>query len=144
MQATIGAQAVATFLDRTIRKMNSIIHFEIPVDNMSRAEKFYKELFGWQIDSVPELTYSLVTTTSIGENGSITPGAINGGMMQRQGEFKNPILVIHTKDIQDHLEKIDAAGGIIIRGKTPVGNMGFSAYFKDPEGNILCLWEDTK
>ena len=123
--------------------MNSVVHFEIPVEDIPRAEKFYKDLFNWKMQSIPEFKYTLVTTTPTGDKGPIQPGAINGGMMQREGECKAPILVIQTEDIQEHLEKIDTAGGTIVRGKTPVGDMGFSAYFKDTEGNILCLWQNA-
>jgi predicted enzyme related to lactoylglutathione lyase len=29
---------------------NTIVHFEIPADNPERAAKFYRDLFGWNID----------------------------------------------------------------------------------------------
>lgn len=39
------------------------------------------------------------------------------------------------------LEKIKAEGGSVATEKMPVGEMGFVAYFKDTEGNLLSLWE---
>ncbi len=140
LQATTGALAAGIFGD----KMDSIIHFEIPTTDLRRAEAFYEHMFGWKINSVPQFKYTLVTTTPSGERGPLEPGAINGGMMLRQGEMQHPILVINVEDIDTHREKIQAAGGILIGEKIPVGDMGISAYFKDTEGNVLCLWQSLK
>jgi len=43
--------------------MNKVVHFEIPYDNQSRAQKFYQEVFGWQIMKMPDMDYHMVTTT---------------------------------------------------------------------------------
>jgi len=34
-------------------------------------------------------------------------------------------------------------GGSTVVGKTPVGEMGSAAYFTDPEGNVVGLWENA-
>ena len=36
---------------------------------------------------------------------------------------------------------IGELGGSTVRGKEPVGDMGFAAYFTDSEGNLVGLWE---
>ena len=33
--------------------MPTIVHFEIPADDVDRAKKFYSNLFGWKIEKVP-------------------------------------------------------------------------------------------
>ena len=30
---------------------NTVVHFEIPADDPERASKFYRELFGWEIEA---------------------------------------------------------------------------------------------
>ncbi len=35
--------------------MSSIVHFEIPADDIQRAKAFYANLFGWKIESVPSM-----------------------------------------------------------------------------------------
>jgi len=37
--------------------MPSIVHFEIPADDIERAQKFYTELFGWQIEKAGPMDY---------------------------------------------------------------------------------------
>lgn len=32
-------------------------------------------------------------------------------------------------------------GGEIVRGKIQIGEFGYAAYLKDPEGNIIGLWQ---
>jgi len=31
----------------------------------------------------------------------------------------------------------------VVVARQPVGDMGFTAYFKDTEGNLVGLWEDA-
>jgi len=33
------------------RHMPTIVHFEIPSDDIERSKKFYNELFGWMIET---------------------------------------------------------------------------------------------
>ena len=69
------------------------------------------------------------------------PGAINGGMVERNGQVKNPIIYIRVDNIDATTTSIEKNGGKIIKPKSPVGNFGFAAYFKDTEGNIVGLWQ---
>ncbi|MFL6496110.1 MAG: VOC family protein [Nitrososphaera sp.] len=32
---------------------HTIVHFEIPSDNIERAKKFYNDLFGWNMEKMP-------------------------------------------------------------------------------------------
>jgi uncharacterized protein len=121
-----------------------VVHFEIPADDVERAQSFYREAFGWQITPMPEMNYTLIGTTATDETGAPTdPGAINGGMMQRQGEFTGPILTIETDDIDSKLQELEKLGGTLVEPKMQVGTMGFAAYFRDPEGNVVGLWENA-
>jgi predicted enzyme related to lactoylglutathione lyase len=35
-----------------ITHMPTIVHFEIPADDIERARKFYTDLFGWKIEKI--------------------------------------------------------------------------------------------
>ena len=48
--------------------MDKVIHFEIPVDGIKRAQDFYKNIFGWKISEVPDMNYYFVTTVEADEN----------------------------------------------------------------------------
>ncbi|MDV7241233.1 MULTISPECIES: VOC family protein [Rhodococcus] len=118
-----------------------IVHFELPFDDGERARAFYRDAFDWAIAEIPEMDYSMVTTGPVGESGMPTePGFINGGMMQRD-EVKSPVVVVDVESIDAALEKVESLGGKTVTGRTPVGTMGFAAYFTDTEGNVVGLWE---
>ena len=51
-------------------------------------------------------------------------GAINGGM-------------------DDALAKVKENDGQVVREKLPVGDMGFAAYFRNSEGNVIGLWQNS-
>ena len=122
--------------------MDSVVHFEIPADDTKRAGKFYTEVFGWQINPVPDMDYTMVGTTVSSEDGRPKePGAINGGMPKRGGPVEHTVVTVGVQDIEATLRKIESLGGRIVSPKMPVGEMGFAAYFKDTEGNVVGLFQ---
>lgn len=125
--------------------MNKVVHFEIPADDVSRAKNFYGDVFGWKMQGWgQEENFALVTTVPTGENGPTEPGAINGDIYKRNPITNTVNVVIDVESIEDHLEKVEHAGGKVLRGKEPVGDMGFTAYFTDTEGNVIGLWQTKK
>ncbi len=121
-----------------------VAHFEIPADDMERAKKFYTDAFGWKMDPVPNMEYTLVRTTEVDEKGVPKElAAINGGMMKRQAPIEHPVITIIVEDMDVSLKTIKKLGGKVAQKKMPVPGMGFSAYFVDSEGNLMGLFEPT-
>jgi hypothetical protein len=122
--------------------MDKVVHFEIPADNLARARKFYGTVFGWKMNEMPEMQYTLVGTVETDEKRMPKEaGAINGGMLERQDPIKVPVITISVDDMDQAAAKIEKNGGKIIRARMPVGDMGFAAYFRDTEGNVIGLWQ---
>ena len=106
-------------------------------------KKFYNTVFGWKASDVPEMEYVMLGTTESDENGMPRqPGAINGGMMKRQESLKHPVVTIDVESIDDALSKVKKNGGQVVRDKLPIGDMGFTAYIRDSEGNVIGLWQN--
>ena len=120
-----------------------VVHFEIPADDVERARQFYREAFGWQLQPMPEMGYTLVQTTPTGDQGPTEPGAINGGMMQRHDPLSTVIVVIDVDDIDTALKTVEELGGTVVRQRMPIGDMGHAAYFRDPDGNVVGLWQNA-
>ena len=119
-----------------------VVHFEVPFDDGDRARSFYKEAFGWQVMEMPDMGYTIVMTGPSDDNGPTEAGFVNGGMLSReQAATRGPVIVLDVDSIETTLETIGSLGGSTVVGKTPVGDMGFAAYFTDPEGNVMGLWE---
>jgi predicted enzyme related to lactoylglutathione lyase len=125
--------------------MDKVTHFEIPVDDMSRAKDFYKKIFGWEINDIPEMEYSLVTTVPTDEkNMPKETGAINGGMLKKDDTSTSPVIVIDVSSLDEYLKKIESAGGKVVLPKVEVGDFGLYARITDTEGNIIGIWQNIK
>jgi predicted enzyme related to lactoylglutathione lyase len=123
-----------------------VVHFEIPFDDAGRAKAFYQDAFGWGVMAMPDMDYHMVTSgPSDQQTGPTEPGFINGGMLGRGGgPATAPVLVVDVPGIDEALAKIEKLGGQIVTPRAPVGDFGFSAYFRDPEGNLMGLWESAE
>ncbi len=121
-----------------------VVHFEIPFDDGDRARAFYQNAFGWDITPIPAMSYTLVSTGPTGEQGPpLEPGFINGGMLDRSALFSGPVLTVDVEDIDAALVKVEELGGKTVQPRQEVAQMGFSAYFTDPEGNLMGLWQNA-
>jgi predicted enzyme related to lactoylglutathione lyase len=128
--------------------MSKVVHFEIPADDLDRAKSFYGAVFGWELQTVPMNggEYTSVRTTDVDEQTQqpTEPGAINGGMFVRdESTVTTPVITIDVDGIDDALKQIEAEGGTTVTPRTAIPGMGAFAYFKDPEGNVMGLWETT-
>ncbi len=120
--------------------MGRVIHFEVPVDNVERAEKFFSKTFGWKLEQQngPWGKYLAVITGDASEAG------INGAFYKREDESAENARVINVLDIDDidkHVKKIKEHGGEILYDKMVVKGVGYLAYFRDPGGNLLGMMQ---
>ena len=130
---------------RVGRMSGRVVHFEIPFDDGDRARKFYAEAFGWTINEIPDLHYSIVQTGPTEDDGFPTEtGYIGGGMLKRESPTDRPVITIDVEDIDEALAKIEELGGMTVLGRQDVGDMGWAAYFKDVEGNLMGLWQSRQ
>lgn len=135
---------------RFVSTMDPVYTFDLPVDDMNRAQKFYGEVFGWKIAPVPGSggNYHSAITVLSDENGEPeVPGGINGGFYQRGTHgLTGTFFEINVSSISRarHLKKIEKAGGTSMLPKGRISNLGFFAAIQGTEGNIIGLWEDVK
>jgi len=109
-------------------------HFEIPVDDPDRAERFYAAIFGWTFERFPGAPqYYGMATTGEGEPG------INGALYQR-GENSEVVLTMSVDSIEDAIEKVLAEGGSVVQEKAPIPGIGYFANCLDTEGNKFGLF----
>ena len=127
--------------------MRKVVHFEIPAEDLDRAKSFYGSVFGWDLTTVPMpgREYTTISTVPVDPATQIPtePGAINGGMLARQGPIQAPVVTIEVDDIDAALARVQELGGKTVLGRQAVGDMGFSGYFVDPEGNVVGLWQNA-
>ena len=126
--------------------MNKVVHFEIPFDDQTRAQKFYQDVFGWQINKFGDMDYWMALTSQCDPNSMMPtePGAINGGLLKRDPTGEHPVIVIDVANVDDHVSKIESAGGKVVMPKMQVGDFGLYARVKDTEGNVIGIWQTIK
>jgi predicted enzyme related to lactoylglutathione lyase len=116
--------------------MGRVVHFEIHAGALDRPEKFYTEVFGWQVQRWDgPVDYRLLTT------GTDAPG-IDGAIVGRHGEIDgvsvNAFVCTSSVDDLGAIERsVPEAGGQLALARTDVPGVGQLAYFKDTEGNIF-------
>jgi predicted enzyme related to lactoylglutathione lyase len=125
--------------------MDKVVHFEITAANLVRAKKFYQETFDWGITDLPDMNYILIRTAKTDDNGTVSEsGAINGGMIAKNGGIISPVLVIQVENIDEKIKQVEKNGGKLISPKKEIPDMSISVYVKDTEGNIIGLWQTLK
>jgi predicted enzyme related to lactoylglutathione lyase len=128
--------------------MDNVRAFDIPVDDMPRAKRFYEKVFGWKIRAIPGSggNFHAANTMPVDENDELKVlGAINEGLFQRgTNGLRETFLEVTVPSIDESLKKIESEGGQLVRPKGPILDIAFFAVVKDTEGNLLGLWEDVK
>jgi predicted enzyme related to lactoylglutathione lyase len=118
--------------------MPTIVHFEIATDNLSRAKKFYGDVFGWKFEKMGgPMEYEMIRTTNVkGEDATI-----GGGMMKRQQPQQGITNYIDVTSVDQYAAKIEKLGGKVKVPKSPVPGMGYFAICLDTENNTFGIWE---
>jgi predicted enzyme related to lactoylglutathione lyase len=116
---------------------NPVGWFEIYVQDMARAKKFYETVFGAKLDRLPtpdlEMWGFPMALDRMGAAGALVkmPGFPSGG---------NSVLVYFScADCAAEAERVREAGGRIQKEKTSIGEYGFIALAIDTEGNMIGL-----
>jgi uncharacterized protein len=127
-----------------MKKMNPVVHFEMPADNMKRMTEFYSKVFGWQTKAMGEEmgNYVVVSTTETDEKGRPKmAGSINGGFYMRQnGQPANhPSIVVAVEDIKASVKEVTKSGGKVINEPTKIPGIGLYVSITDTEGNLISL-----
>jgi predicted enzyme related to lactoylglutathione lyase len=113
-----------------------VVHFDINAEKPEQLTKFYEKVFKWKFEKWKgPMDYWLITT------GKDEPG-IDGGLTKRTEGEANTVNTINVPSIDEYVEKIKENGGTIIMPKQAVPGVGWTAYFKDPEGNSFGLMEE--
>ena len=125
---------------------NNIVHFEINVDDIERAKKFYKQVLGWAFKDMDmgEMIYTLVYPSGKVTSGPAKVG-INGGMMKRSGpaptdNMAGPnafVCTVSVDDVDAVIAKVVPNGGRVDMPIDNVSGVGRLAYIRDTEMNLL-------
>ncbi len=113
-----------------------ITHIEFPADDTERAQRFYRELFGWDYQSFENFPgYFMFNTGAIDRAG----GAI-GQRGQSTGEKLRVYVTVDS--IDEALAKVPGPGGKVTTPKAEIAGQGWYAVIEDSEGSEVGLYEN--
>ncbi|MDB5232344.1 MAG: bleomycin resistance protein [Chitinophagaceae bacterium] len=119
---------------------NAISWFEIPTADINRAQKFYESIFGITMIALdlPQLQMRMFPIEDkMGVGGSLC----YAGEFYKPSATDGPLVYLNANpDVQQVLDKVEAAGGKIVVPKTQISpEHGYMAVFIDTEGNRVAL-----
>lgn len=122
---------------------NPVGWFEIYVQDMDRAKKFYEAVLGVELmmlespDPEIEMQAFPMNMDAGGASGALTKmeGCPSGGM--------GTLVYFSCEDCGNEASRVDAAGGNVIKPKMSIGQYGFIALVNDTEGNMIGLHSMT-
>lgn len=115
---------------------NPVVHWELWSEDPARAAEFYRNVFDWKIEEIPQINYRMVDTGA--------GAGINGGIFQpdKSGPWPGKLaFYIDVDDLDAYAKKIEAAGGKILVSKQEVPGMGAFTLFADPDERVLGIWK---
>jgi len=120
---------------------NAVSWFEIPTQDIDRATKFYETIF--KVSLIPLDVQQLKMRMFPLEN---PMGGVGGALCYNQDFYRpsatdGPLIYLNgNPDVQNILDRIEAAGGKIVVPKTQISpEYGYMAVFIDSEGNRVAL-----
>lgn len=123
-----------------MKKMNPVVHFEMPYKDPKRLSAFYEHVFGWGMQYLPDMgSYVLATTSPTDKKGMHKEkGAINGGFYPTNPQYGNaPHLVISVDDVEEHMQTVQKAGGKVEGKPMDIPGVGKFVMIRDSEGNRI-------
>lgn len=116
-------------------KPGAFVHIEIASSDPARTRKFFEDLFEWEFEDVPEMSYATYMPKS---------GPGGGIMAPMENQPPGMLNYLLSADLDADLPRIEAAGGRILRPKMEIPNVGWWALFQEPTGIVLALFEPVR
>ncbi|MDX2046286.1 MAG: VOC family protein [Chitinophagaceae bacterium] len=120
---------------------HAISWFEIGTTNLDRATKFYETIFGIKLSplDLPNIQMRMFPLDDMmtGVGGAV----VNSDGFHKPSATDGPLIYLNgNPDVQNILDKVEAAGGKIMVPKTEISpEYGFMAVIMDTEGNRIGL-----
>lgn len=119
---------------------NAISWFEIPANDLKRAQKFYETIFSMTLMEMdfPNIKMRIFPLEDrMGVGGAV----VDSGGFHKPSSTDGPLIYLNANpDVQIVLDRVEAAGGKILVPKTQISpEFGYMAVMLDSEGNRIAI-----
>jgi len=126
---------------KTTQMQNAISWFEIGTTDLERATKFYETIFNVTLNPL-DMENIRMRMFPLDDNMTGVGGAlVDSGGFHKPSASDGPLIYLNgNPDVQNVLDKVEAAGGKIMVPKTEISpEYGYMAVIIDTEGNRIGL-----
>jgi uncharacterized protein len=117
-----------------------VVHFEVIGKDGDKLQKYYSELFGWEISGDNEMNYGIVAREgNVSPDGVGIGGGIAGGPPGYGGHVT---FYVAVPDVGAALQKAESLGGTRIMGPEKIMDTVELGQFSDPEGHVIGVVKD--
>lgn len=118
---------------------HAISWFEIPTTDIDRAARFYESILGVTLFPMdfPNIKMRMFPMAADEVSGAL----VNSGGFHIPSDTHGPLIYLNANpDVQQVLDRVEAAGGSIMVPKTQISpEYGYMAVIRDTEGNRIAL-----
>jgi predicted enzyme related to lactoylglutathione lyase len=115
-----------------------VVHFEVIGKDAEKLQRYYSELFDWDIDTSNPLGYGTVQREG---NTNADGAGIGGGVAKGPEGYEGHVtFYVEVPDVGASLAKAEELGGSTVFGPDEVPGIGLVlGQFTDPEGHLIGL-----
>ena len=112
-----------------------VVHFEVIGKDGDKLQRYYSELFGWEIDADNPMNYGMVgregntNADGVGIGGGVGPGP--------EGYEGHVTFYVEVPDVEEALSRAESLGGTRMMGPETVMGQVELGQFQDPEGHVV-------
>ena len=112
-----------------------VVHFEVVGQDAEKLQRYYSDLFGWQINADNPLSYGIVAREG---NTSAEGVGIGGGIAAGpEGYGGHVTFYVEVPDVEAALVKAESLGGTRMMGPETIMDGVELGHFADPEGHVV-------
>jgi uncharacterized protein len=119
-----------------------VVHFEVIGKDGEALQRYYSELFDWEIESDNPMRYGIVPREgNTNQDGAGIGGGVGGGP---EGYDGHVTFYVEVPDVEQALAKAESLGGSRAMGPDEVMEGLMIGHFTDPEGHLVGVLSSSR
>ena len=112
-----------------------VVHFEVIGKDAEALQRYYAQLFGWEINADNPMNYGIVAREgNVNAEGVGIGGGVGSGPEGYEGHVT---FYVEVPDVEGALAKAEELGGTRVMGPETMMDQIELGLFTDPEGHVI-------